>query len=411
MAIPEEIVAGTWVGQSLRSRVFSWNGNSYWFYANSTGSDMFRSQTTGTADWTILDASNAPALSAFACDVFQTAHILHMISHAGGGDTTPTSSYHRFNMETELWEEADVEIVNVTNSSVFTTHCRIVAGGLGGVIHTVTPGPRSKIMGNDFARAVYTDGNASGTSWSVYQELNTVDEEFHIVPMGLVIGEAAKAYCFYARDVASSGDKRMWQRAASAGGILQTERIDPDGSNAYAYAATSSHIYIQMSHGVLLDRGGTSKCRVVYMSDGNSNTDLSIMEWDDAADPSTFTTQIVATSAITAGDLCFDLMSHDETLYCTYRITGTDEDLHIENDGGDDTWTGTVTDLRTTGLMSEPIQASFVIKDGDLLAAYTFTESGQDPWYDEHVISPTEPTALSGAEWPGIGGLLGPFEI
>ena len=219
-------------------------------------------------------------------------------------------------------------------------------------------------------------------------------------------------HIFYCRSVSFSGDVRAYQRAVGPTGTLQTERIDVDGSVPHAFQGAAPLSHIIMRGELSIDRAGTVKCRATYNSTGNGNSDVAIMAFDAADDPSSFTTTVLAADGGSSGGANHSLTAIDDVLYCVYGKSAADSDMNIEDDSGTDTWTGSPTVVTNQGTLIGPISIIANALEGKAVISISFREDASDPWYDAHEVSETgDPTTLSGAIWPNKGGNIGPFEV
>ena len=404
MALPREI--DTSVSNYVNRQACypaAWNNSVYMPLHAGNDCEFWRSVNPVDDAFVHLDAAGEPSnfsLNNNMCVTDQYIHIVNTKSVVTDAD----SYYSRFNMETETWDVIDVLINNITQTIVISFVPGIV-GGEDGDLHVLIPANRSKVMGQDYARAGHSISTDQGATWSTVQELNVVDEAFDIRVMGIIEGDAGIAHMFYCRYNVSSGSERMWQRTVNASGTLQTERVDVDGSNTYYFGNQPTKI---MAGNFNQDRSGTSKCRALYRGDGNSGTDLLTIEFDSVADPSTFVTAVVQTSAIDVDRDNFDLSYKDATQFAVYgQDTGSQIDR--EDDAGTDTWTGSATQINTNDPRN--LNCNVLIRDGVARLAVVYNNVGNNPEYDEVDLTDTAPTLLSQCEWPAEASFLGPFEI
>jgi len=259
-----------------------------------------------------------------------------------------------------------------------------------------------KVKGNPFERvglSVSTSANR-GETWSAVVSVdNQGDVERDMTGPRIVLGDSDTCHIVWKDD---NTTPTMSQRALSSADALQTERTDISGAEDLETEA------YPIGHGVSFDRLGMTKVRFPFSA--GLDPDLGVVEFDAAADPSSFA---VSANIDASNDLLFVnnsavlCLATDGSTVHELHSRASDSDLYTTDDADSDTWNTTAAATRGTGTKNH-VSCNVFDRTGPKLAR--IEDDAGTVKYDEDAITITIAVLGAGVDFPDQNYFTGPFE-
>lgn len=287
---------------------------------------------------------------------FQVSDVLHVAAQVGNG----AIYYASFNMATDTW--GTPVSVDTSNAGVSEDGIAIVVDG-SGVITIVYVGDHHATSFNSIYRARSTD---SGSTWGTPAQIDDNSSVDFAAPRA-VLGDSDAVHCVFV------GSQNIYQIALNSSGTAQTFRdttFDCTGS-------TPNDLY----DGVSFDRSGTTKIRFTYRQ--AASADPNVLEFDAAADPSTFGSTELSTDNLASGGMNFSIAVDTGLDHVWGVLVDSLNDIKYVEDQASDDWSNGYTNLETGTF--DRLRCNVYSRGGNFVLGY-MAFNGSSHTYNEHVI-------------------------
>lgn len=245
-------------------------------------------------------------------------------------------------------------------------------------------GSNTSSKGTSYGQIYETNSSDSGSTWSTPARLSVGDTTHHRY-IGGIVGSSDTYHLFYTDTENFSEAGNLMTLAVSSAHSAQTER--DTGANTAALTNLANPA-------VSFTRSSTAKVRFAY-PESTSAGNIAILEFDAAADPSTFNASSVINTSIaesTTFPSIWDVAVDGSAMYCVWIDDG-DLDLMYDNDTDSDTW-GTDQDA-VSSISATSVFCNIYTRSGSKVLALVYNNGGT--WqYNEVTLTAAPPPETHG---------------
>ena len=365
MALPDTISGVEFADQNNHQPPFKSSGGNFYYIGRgdsggSTDDNLraFKSTNPGTAAWSNVGTDPTPSSTnvILSLSTKRISDVIHVVVQLDNDNVY----YASFDMSSDTWSSVDT--VETIANAITLNACDIEVQGDGDK-SAVYQGPFHKDMGTSY-ESVF-ENRDDGGGWGTSQEVDAAAAFDYSGPRN-ALGISDTTHVVYVEDRGSNDP--LLQRAISSAGTLQTQRDTLGNVSGIIteYPATN---------GVTFVRSSTTRLRFGFFV---ATDEYGILEFDAAADPSSFTVSGRPYSTndprIISANIIASLAVDGSTLHSLWSSgePGETGDLYSGNDQDSDTWTAAVEEFAGT---VNDISCN-VYDNGGTVLAYVYDDGG-----------------------------------